>query len=91
MSLLVIVWLVITCAGVSAIARATAVVQQRAEVQTHADAIVLAAASYGDDVARRFAGLLQVRVISLVRTGKVVTVRITANQQQATASAIQPL
>ena len=91
MSLLVIVWLVITCAGVAAITRATAVMQQRAEIQTRADAIALAAASYGDDVARQFAGSLRVRVISLVRTGKVVTVRISANQQQATASAIQPL
>ena len=90
-SLLSIVWLVVTIAGVASIARATVVVQQRAEIQTHADSIALAAANYGDTVAREFAHSLNVDVVSVLRDSNTVTVRIRSNRQSATATAFQPL
>jgi len=90
-SLLSIVWLVVTIAGVASIARATVVVQQRAEIQTHADSIALAAANYGDTIAREFADSLNVEVVSVLRDTTTVTVRIRANQQSAVASAFQPM
>ena len=91
MSLLSIVWLVVTIAGVASIARATVVVQRRAEIQTHADSIALAAANYGDTIAREFADSLNVTVMSVLRDTNTVTVRVRANQQFAVASAFQPM
>lgn len=91
MSLLSIVWLVVTIAGVASIARATVVVQQRAEIQTHADSIALAAANYGDTIAREFADSLNVEVVSVRRDTNTVMVRVRANQQSAVASAFQPV
>lgn len=91
MSLLSIVWLVVTIAGVASIARATVVVQQRAEIQTHADSIALAAANYGDTIAREFADSLNVDVVSVLRDTNTVTVRVRANRQIAVASAFQPM
>ena len=90
-SLLSIVWLVVTIAGVASIARATVVVQQRAEIQTHADSIALAAANYGDTIAREFADSLNVDVVSVLRDTNTVTVRVRANRQIAVASAFQPM
>lgn len=90
-SLLSIVWFVVTVFGVASITRATAVVQQRAEVQTYADAIALAAASHGNNIARRFATSLHVQVTSLTHTTNTVTVHVTAHHRSATATAILPL
>ena len=90
MSLLSIVWFIVTAFGLASIGRATAVVQQRADVQTHADAIALAVADHGNDIARQFASSLHVQVVSITHTTNTVTVRVKAHQRVATATAFQP-
>lgn len=85
------VWLVVTISGVASITRATSVVQQRAEMQMHADVIALAAANYGDTAARDFAASLHVEVMAMIRTTNTVTVRVKAKQQSASATAFQPM
>ena len=90
-SLLSIVWCVITIVGMTAITRATVVVHQRATVQTIADSVALAAADHGDDVARTFARTMNVEVLAITRNGHAVTVRITANNRTAIASALRPM
>lgn len=90
-SLLSIVWVAITLFGVAAITRATVVVHHRAVVQTNADAIALAAADHGDETARQFARLLNVRVVSMKRGAHTVTVRIFAHGQNAEATAFRPM
>lgn len=90
-ALLSVIWLATTGAGMSAIARATVVVHQRAEVQTDADVIALAAADYGNNTARQLASSLHVEVMSLTRTSNTVTVVVKAHRRIATATAIQPM
>ena len=90
-SLLSIAWLVVTACGLASIGRATVVVQHRAEVQTYADAVALAAVSHGSNAARQFATSLHVHVMSLTRTDNSVTVQVTAHHRVATATAFRPL
>ena len=90
-SLLSIIWLAITAAGITAISRATVVVHQRALLQTNADAIALASANHGDDTARRFADAVSVHVVSMTRHDNTVTVLVMANHYQASATATDPM
>ncbi len=75
----------------TAITRATVVVHQRATVQTIADSVALAVADHGDGVARTFARSMNVEVLAITREVSAVTVRITANNRTAVASALRPM
>ena len=90
-SLLSIIWCVITIAGMTAITRATVVVHQRATVQTIADSVALAVADHGDGVARTFARTMNVEVLAITRNEHAVTVRIAASNRAASASALRPM
>ena len=85
------VWLAVTVLGVSSLARVTATIHRRAEVQTHADSIALAAADHGDEKAVRFARSLHVTVVSIRRTNNTVTVQVAQRGLHAVATAVHPM
>lgn len=89
-ALLTLVWLAITAGGVSAIVRATAHINTRAQLQTQADSIALVAADRGDAIAREFAAQLMVVIVSLQHNGSVVTVRVSDAGFIAESSALRP-
>ncbi len=85
------VWLAVTVLGVGSLTRVTATIHSRAEVQTHADSIALAAADHGDEKAVRFARSLHVTVVSIRRTTNTVTVHATHRGLNAVATALHPM
>ena len=84
-------WLAVTVLGVASLTRVTATIHGRAEVQTHADSIALAAADHGDEKAARFARSLQVTVVSIRRTNNTVTVQVAQRGLHAVATAVHPM
>ncbi len=85
------VWLAVTVLGVGSLTRITATIHGRAEVQTHADSIALAAADHGDEKAVRFARSLHVTVVSIRRTNNTVTVHVVKRGLHAVATAVHPM
>ena len=85
------VWLAVTVLGVGSLTQVTATIHGRAEVQTHADSIALAAADHGDEKAVRFARSLHVTVVSIRRTNNTVTVQLTQRGLHAVATAVHPM
>jgi hypothetical protein len=86
-----VVWLAITVISVGSLTRVTATIHERAEVQTHADSIALAAADHGDEKAFRFAHSLNVTVVSLRRNNNTVTVHVQQHGRRAVATAVHPM
>ncbi len=84
-------WLAVTVLGVGSLTRVTATIHGRAEVQTHADSIALAAADHGDEKAARFARLLHVTLVSIRRTNNTVTVQVAQRGLHAVATAVHPM
>ena len=85
------VWLAVTVLGVGSLTRVTATIHRRAEVQTHADSIALAAADHGDEKALRFARSLNVTVVSLRRYNNTITIHVVQRGLHAMATALHPM
>lgn len=87
-ALLTLVWLAVTAGGMWSVAKATAHVSTRAQLQTNADSVALVAASRGDAIARTFAARVSVQLVSLQHIKSVVTVVVRKGNLVATASAL---
>lgn len=71
-----LVWLSLTALASSTIVVAAGVVQQRAFLQSSADAVALAVAHHGTNAAQRFADHIGVTIIAAEQTNNEVTVTI---------------
>lgn len=88
-SVLSVVWFAIAALGCTVMVQATTVVQQRADLQMHADAVALAYVSRDINAARTMATHVGVRIASTTTAHNIVTVTVRGAKGTAMASAQQ--